>query len=90
MAALIRSATGHSLNTPHTGALRYDEDHPEIPAAALTAEDAAWFRRMAELGRDVTVRLTMEARMLDDVESFNVIAEIPGSERPEEVVVMGG
>ncbi|NIM02377.1 MAG: M20/M25/M40 family metallo-hydrolase [Acidobacteria bacterium] len=90
VAALIRSATGHSLNTPHTGALRYDEDHPEIPAAALTAEDAAWFRRMAELGRDVTVRLTMEARMLDDVESYNVIAEIPGSERPEEIVVMGG
>ncbi len=90
VAALTRSATGNSLNTPHTGALRYDEDHPAIPAAALTPEDSDWFRRMAELGREVTVRLTMEAQMHDDVESFNVIAEIPGSERPEEVVVMGG
>jgi len=90
VAALTRSATGHSLSTPHTGALRYDEDSPRIPAAALTPEDAAWFRRMTELGREVTVRLKMEAKMHEDVESFNVIAEIPGSERPEEVVVMGG
>jgi len=90
VAALTRSATGHSLSTPHTGALRYDEDHPQIPAAALTPEDAAWFRRMAESGREVTVRLKMEAKMHEDAESFNVIAEIPGSERPEEIVVMGG
>ncbi|MCZ6507344.1 MAG: M20/M25/M40 family metallo-hydrolase, partial [Acidobacteria bacterium] len=89
VAALTRSATGHSLSTPHTGALRYDEEQPQIPAAAVTVEDAAWMRRMAELGHEVTVHLEMEARMLPDVESFNVIAEIPGRERPEEVVVMG-
>ncbi len=90
VAALTRSATGHSLSTPHTGALRYDEEQPKIPAAAITVEDAAWMRRMAELGREVTVHLEMEAEMLPDVESFNLIAEIAGSERPEEVVVMGG
>lgn len=90
VAVLTRSATGSSLDTPHTGALRYDEEQPRIPAAAVTVEDAAWMRRMAELGREVTVHLTMEAEMLPDAESFNVIAEIPGAERPEEVVVMGG
>jgi Zn-dependent M28 family amino/carboxypeptidase len=89
VAVLTRSATGLSLSTPHTGALRYDEEQPRIPAAAVTVEDAAWMRRMAELGREVTVRLRMEARMLPDAESYNVIAEIPGRERPEEVVVMG-
>ena len=90
VAALTRSATGNSLNTPHTGALSYDEDHPKIPAAALTPEGSGWMRRMAEAGIEVTVRLEMEARMLEDAQSYNVIAEIPGSERPEEVVVMGG
>jgi carboxypeptidase Q len=90
VAALTRSATGRSLLTPHTGALRYDEEQPQIPAAALSVEDADWLRRMAERGHEVTVRLEMGARMLPDAESFNVIAEIPGSERPEEVVVMGG
>ncbi len=90
VAVLTRSATGRSLSTPHTGALRYADEHPKIPAAAVTVEDAAWMRRMAELGHEVTVNLRMEARMHPDVESFNVIAEILGSERPEEVVVMGG
>jgi len=90
VAALTRSATGHSLDTPHTGALRYDEAQPKIPAAALTPEDSAWMRQMSEMGREVVLRLEMDAKMHDDAESFNVIAEIAGSERPEEVVVMGG
>ena len=90
VAALVRSATGRSLNTPHTGALRYDEDHPKIPAAAVTVEDAEWMRRMTARGQDVRVHLEMNARMLPDADSFNLVAEIPGRERPEEVVVMGG
>jgi hypothetical protein len=90
VAALVRSATGRSLYTPHTGSLRYDDEQPKIPAAAVTVEDAAWMRRMAEAGRPVTVHLKMDAQMLPDAQSYNVIAEIEGSERPEEVVVMGG
>jgi hypothetical protein len=90
VAALTRSATGLSLSTPHTGALSYDEEQPKIPAAAVTVEDAAWMRRMAELGHEVTVQLKMEAQMLPDAQSYNLIAEIPGAERPEEVVVMSG
>jgi len=90
VAVLVRSATGRSLSTPHTGALRYDEAQPKIPAAAVTVEDAMWMRRLADKGQQIVVQLQMEARMLEESESFNVIAEIPGSERPEEVVVMGG
>ncbi len=90
VAALVRSATGNSLYTPHTGAMRYDADAPRIPAAAVTVEDAEWMRRMAEAGETVTVRLSMEAHELPDAESANVIAEIRGSELPDEVVVMGG
>jgi hypothetical protein len=90
VAALVRSVTGNSLYTPHTGAMNYADDAPRIPAAAVTVEDAAWMRRMAEAGETVTVQLYMEAAMLPDAESANVIAEITGSEMPEEVVVMGG
>jgi Zn-dependent M28 family amino/carboxypeptidase len=90
VAALVRSATGRSLATPHTGALSYADDLPKIPAAAITLEDAEWFARMKALGRTVVVRLTMGARTLPDADSANVIAEIRGSELPEEVVVMGG
>lgn len=90
VAALVRSATGRSLNTPHTGAMRYDEAHPRIPAAAVTVEDAEWMRRSIANGHEVRVHLEMGARMLPDADSFNLVAEIPGRENPEEIVVMGG
>ncbi len=90
VAALVRSATGNSLYTPHTGAMNYADDAPRIPAAAVTVEDAAWMRRMSEAGETVVVRLAMEAEMLPDAQSYNVVAEITGSELPNEVVVMGG
>jgi hypothetical protein len=90
VAALVRSATGRSLYTPHTGALRYDDGSPRIPAAAVTVEDAEWMARLIESGQEVKVELSMEARTLPDAESFNLVAEIAGREKPEEVVVMGG
>jgi Zn-dependent M28 family amino/carboxypeptidase len=90
VAVLVRSATGRSLATPHTGALRYDEESPRIPAAAITVEDAEWFKRMRDLGQEVTVKLVMGAETLPEADSANVIAEIAGSELPHEVVVMGG
>ena len=90
VAVLVRSATGRSLASPHTGALDYEEGAPRIPAAAITVEDAEWLRRMGAAGETVTVSLSMEARLEEDADSANVIAEIRGSERPDEVVVMGG
>jgi Peptidase family M28 len=90
VAALVRSATGRSLYTPHTGSLRYDEGSTRIPAAAVTVEDAEWMARLIAAGEDVRVELSMEARMLPDAQSFNLVAEVEGGEKPEEVVVMGG
>lgn len=90
VAALVRSATGLSLASPHTGALRYDEEVPKIPSASITVEDAEWLKRMKALGQEVTVRLKMEAQTLPDALSANVIAEIVGSELPDEVVVLSG
>jgi hypothetical protein len=89
-AVLVRSATGRSIASPHTGALDYEEGVPRIPAAGITVEDAEWLRRMAAFGETVTVSLSMEARTEKDADSANVIAEIRGSETPEEVVVIGG
>jgi len=90
VAVLVRSATGRSIASPHTGALDYEQGAPKIPAASITVEDAEWLRRMAAAGQAVTVSLSMEARLEDDADSANVIAEIRGSEKPDEVVVMGG
>jgi len=46
VAALVRSATGRSIASPHTGSLSYAEGVPKIPAAAITVEDALWLRRL--------------------------------------------
>jgi hypothetical protein len=87
---LVRSMTGNSLATPHTGALNYTVDVPKIPAAAITVEDAAMIHRLTKSGVPVKVRLMMEAKHLPDADSHNVMGEIRGREEPEEVVVLGG
>jgi carboxypeptidase Q len=90
VAALVRSVTPVSLQSPHTGALRYAEDQPKIPAAAVSIEAAELLQRMQERGERAVVRLRMGARFMPDAESANVVAELKGSARPEEVVVLGG
>lgn len=90
VAMLIRSVTGLSLQSPHTGALNYEKGVAEIPAAAITVEDAQMIERLTARDEIVKVRLQMSARTLPDAESANVIGEVRGSEKPEEVVVIGG
>ncbi|MBI5281474.1 MAG: M20/M25/M40 family metallo-hydrolase [Candidatus Solibacter usitatus] len=90
LAALVRSVTPVSLRSPHTGAMNYAGDAPRIPAVAVSVEDSLRIHRLCESGQTVRVRLTMEAQMLPDADSANVIGEIPGREKPEEIVVMGG
>ncbi len=90
VAVLVRSVTAHSLNTPHTGALRYDENLPKIPAAAITTEDAELIARLMKQGEAVSVHLSMNARMLPEAASANVVGELRGSTNPEEIVVIGG
>jgi len=89
VAALVRSVTAHSLRTPHTGAMGYDETVAKVPTAAVTVEDAELLDRLATRG-PVTVHLRLDDQMMPDVESANVIGEIKGTEKPDEVVVIGG
>jgi carboxypeptidase Q len=90
VAALVRSITPVSLQTPHTGAMTYDEGQPKIPAAAITIEGAELLQRMQNRGDRPRLRLKMEARFLADAESANVVGELKGSESPEEVVLLAG
>ncbi len=90
VAMLVRSITPISIRSPHTGTLVYDAAQPKIPAAAVTMEDAESLARLYQAHVPVTVKLSMEARMLPDAESHNVFGEIRGREKPEEIVVLGG
>src|SRR5204863_323042 len=66
------------------------EAQPKIPAAAATIEGVEMLERMQARGEHPQLRLTMGAHFLPDAESANVVAEIKGREKPEEVVVIGG
>jgi len=90
IAVLVRSITPVSLQTPHTGSMGYDEKQPKIPAAAITIEGAELLQRMNDRGDRPTLRLKMDAKFLPDAESANVVAEIRGSEKPDEVVLISG
>ena len=90
VASLIRSIGPWSMNTPHTGVMAYNDDAQKIPNAALTMEDAMMLSRIHDRGNKIIVKLDMNARMVADRWSHNVLGEIKGSIYPEEVVVVGG
>jgi carboxypeptidase Q len=91
VASLIRSVSSFSMQNPHTGAMRYfDSTVARVPTAAVSVEDAMMLHRMQTRGERIRVHLRMSAQTLPDVPSRNVVAEIVGSERPDEVVVISG
>ena len=90
VAILVRAVGPIGLRTPHTGATRYDEELPKIPAASVAAEDANRLQRLVERGRRVVLKLQMEAQLQGEAESANVIGELRGRELPNEVVLVGG
>lgn len=88
-ALVIRSVGTDNNRTPHTGAMRYEDNGPRIPAAALANPDADLLEAQLRSGKPVRFRLTLTSRHLPDGESANVIGEIPGREKPEEIVLLG-
>ncbi len=89
VAVLVRAAPVHSLATAHTGMLSYDPAQPQIPAAIIASEYAEWIARLAAAGVEVRVRLEMGAHSAGDVETANVVGEIRGASRPQEIVLIG-
>lgn len=90
IAVMIRSVGTGNARLPHTGAMNYDEGVAKIPAVALSAEDAEMLDRLIARGTQVEVSLDLGCETLSDVESANVVAELVGREKPEEIVVIGG
>jgi carboxypeptidase Q len=88
VAALVRSVTAHSLRSPHTGATQHPPKHPTVPSAAVSVEDAELLGRLAAEG-EVRLHVTLRPKLLPDAPSANVVAELRGRERPDEVVLIG-
>ena len=90
VASLIRSIGPWSMNTPHTGVMKYEKNIRKIPHAALTMEDAMMLGRLHDRGEKIILKLEMEAKMAADRWSRNVIGQINGTTYPDEIIVVGG
>jgi carboxypeptidase Q len=89
LAVLVRSAGGSQNRLAHTGGLRYADGVKQIPAAAVSYEDAELIAYLAKMGK-VRMKLLLTPQKLPDEMSYNVIADLKGSEKPDEIVVVGG
>lgn len=86
---LVRSAGGSQNRLAHTGGMRYEDGVTKIPAAAVSYEDAETIAYLAKMGK-VRVRLLLTPATLPNAVSYNVIADLKGSERPDEIVIVSG
>jgi carboxypeptidase Q len=89
IAVLVRSAGGSQNRLVHTGGMRYDPNVKQIPAAAVSYEDAETMAYLAKMGR-VRVRLVLTPKTLPNATSYNVIADLKGTEKPDEIVIVSG
>lgn len=89
VAVVIRSIGTGTHRFPHTGTVNYNISQPRIPAVALSNPDADALERQLASGREVSARIRVTARDLPQVRSANVVAEFPGTDRADEIVLVG-
>ncbi len=90
VAALVRSMTSALDDVPHTGAMNYADTVQKIPAAAVSTIGANFLSGLLQDVKNLKVRMKLTCKTLPDTLSANVVGEITGSEKPNEVIVVGG
>ena len=90
VACLIRSLTTAEDNYPHTGATNYEKDVARIPAAALSAVASRQLSQDLKNNPSLQFSLQLSCEAFDRTMQANVIAEIPGTEFPQEYITVGG
>jgi hypothetical protein len=89
-AVIIRSMSNRKDDIPHTGSLRYKALMPIIPALAISTNDADLLSGLLKDQPNLKIYLESHGKQLEDVLSYNVIGEIRGTEKPEEIIAVGG
>jgi carboxypeptidase Q len=89
VAVINRSLSSNDDDHPHTGVMAYKDSIPRIPAAAISVHSAEVLHQSI-INQQKRLALELSCQMYPDAKSYNVIAEIKGSEKPDEVIVVGG
>ena len=87
---IVRTLSPVLDDHPHTGATRYEEGKPKIPAVAISTNGAVELSKLISDKKVKSVYIKTNCQMLEDAPSFNVVGEIRGSEFPDEVITVGG
>jgi hypothetical protein len=91
-AVIVRSMNLRLDDLPHTGSMTYNDlpVNQRIPSAAISTNDAELLSTMLKLNNDIKFYFKQSCKQLKDVQSYNVIGEIRGSEFPNEYILVGG
>jgi carboxypeptidase Q len=90
VASLVRSMAIDNDDFPHTGAMGYNDSLPKIPAAAISTNGANLLSGIIKSNPGTKFFLKQSCQLRDSVLSYNVIGEIKGTEKPGEIIVVGG
>jgi hypothetical protein len=87
---MLRSLATNDDREPHAGAMNYQDDVAKIPAVALSGADADQIERMEKRGKPIRVKFTLRPTYVPEATTWNVVGEIPGRVKPDEVVLVSG
>lgn len=87
---MVRSLASNVDTHPHTGVMFYLDSFPKIPAVAISTANAAWLSKILKENKQVMAGFTTHGKMEPDILSYNVIGEIRGRSKPEEIITVGG
>lgn len=87
---VVRSVQSGYDNIPHTGVMNYQNDIQRIPGAAIGIVDSEFLSNAIKEEPDLKINIKMDCANYPDVQSYNVIGQLTGSEKPNEIIVVGG
>ena len=87
---IVRSLASNIDDFPHTGTTQYNDSFPKIGAVAISTKDAEWLSDALQKNSRLKVFYKTNCKMLPEVQSYNVIGEITGTEKPWEIITVGG
>jgi carboxypeptidase Q len=87
---IVRSVTTKHDNNPHLGTVNYISNVEKIPAVAIGLQDADFLSEAIKKEPSLKIKIQLNCKTYPDAQSFNVLCDVTGSEKPDEIIVLAG